>query len=403
MVTINNSINNTVGASNSGVTNTLTVQNPSNTASSAAEVLVTTGGTSAGDCYTQYTVGTTASFAAGISNGSPPEYRLTYNANATGTLTGTKIFRVDTSGNSHFTNSSLAIANENGGAAGNPSYLNIQNTNTAAGSDANINLQVSSSSGGNAHVDYTGPSNNWSEGVDKSDSSSYKITQGTTGAFPYSTVGLRISTAGAVSLPSAGFTTGGVVVASASGGGLLASTTAGTSGQVLTSNGTGVAPTFQNAGGSGTGSIVQQVRTSSTTATSTGTTLGVTTTPTTSNTTSLITLACTPTSATNVLIFEFSAPFDNSGTSGGVGFFLFAGSTFISAFPFVAAANSSATYGTGAFRYYAVSGTTSATTYAVYYAGIGTTAYILQNSSSTALYGGTGNTAIQFTITEVKP
>lgn len=83
MVT-NNSINNTVGASNTG-TNTLTVQNTSNTASSRANVNIVVGdstlGTASGNPWTQYTVGG-PSYAVGVANHAytlapnPPGYTL---------------------------------------------------------------------------------------------------------------------------------------------------------------------------------------------------------------------------------------------------------------------------------------------------------------------------------------
>lgn len=63
-----NSINSNIGAANSGATNTLTVTNPSNTASSQALVNVTVGGTSAGDPFTTYTVSGTTNWSEGIDN-----------------------------------------------------------------------------------------------------------------------------------------------------------------------------------------------------------------------------------------------------------------------------------------------------------------------------------------------
>jgi hypothetical protein len=68
MATITNSINNTVGGSNSGETNTLTLQNPSNTASTNARVLITVGGATAGDAYIQWSVSGVTNFVMGIDN-----------------------------------------------------------------------------------------------------------------------------------------------------------------------------------------------------------------------------------------------------------------------------------------------------------------------------------------------
>lgn len=85
MVTINNSINNTVGASNSGVTNTLTVTNPSDTASSQAQILTTVGGTSSGDVWQQFSIGSTTSWAIGIDNSDSDKLKITTAASGTAT------------------------------------------------------------------------------------------------------------------------------------------------------------------------------------------------------------------------------------------------------------------------------------------------------------------------------
>jgi hypothetical protein len=68
MVTIANSINNTIGGSNSGTTNTLTVTNSSNTASSSARILVTVGGSSAADSILNFNVSGTTDFCVAIDN-----------------------------------------------------------------------------------------------------------------------------------------------------------------------------------------------------------------------------------------------------------------------------------------------------------------------------------------------
>lgn len=70
MVSANNSINDTVGASISGVTNSLTITNPSNTASSQARNLITVGGASSGDPYQQWSVNGVTDWTKGIDNSS---------------------------------------------------------------------------------------------------------------------------------------------------------------------------------------------------------------------------------------------------------------------------------------------------------------------------------------------
>lgn len=68
MVESNNAINNTVGASITGVTNTLTVTNPSDTASSAARASISVGGGSAADPTLNFNVTGTQDFEMGIDN-----------------------------------------------------------------------------------------------------------------------------------------------------------------------------------------------------------------------------------------------------------------------------------------------------------------------------------------------
>ena len=84
MVAANNAIFNTVGASISGVTNTLTVTNPSNTASSAARSTVTVGGTSAGNPTRNWNVAGSTDWEMGIDNADSQKWKLSQ-ATALGT------------------------------------------------------------------------------------------------------------------------------------------------------------------------------------------------------------------------------------------------------------------------------------------------------------------------------
>lgn len=68
MVASNNAIYNTVGASISGVTNTLTVTNLSNTASSVARETIVVGGASAGDPTLNFNVSGVTNWEMGIDN-----------------------------------------------------------------------------------------------------------------------------------------------------------------------------------------------------------------------------------------------------------------------------------------------------------------------------------------------
>lgn len=69
-----NAIDSNIGASNSGATNTLTVTNPSNTASSQALVNVTVGGSTAGDAFTTYTVAGVTNWSEGVDNSDADSY-----------------------------------------------------------------------------------------------------------------------------------------------------------------------------------------------------------------------------------------------------------------------------------------------------------------------------------------
>lgn len=76
MVESNNAINNTVGASITGVTNTLTVTNASDTASSVARATITVGGASAGDPSLNFNVNGVTDFEMGIDNNASDSFKL---------------------------------------------------------------------------------------------------------------------------------------------------------------------------------------------------------------------------------------------------------------------------------------------------------------------------------------
>ncbi len=130
--------------------------------------------------------------------------------------------------------------------SGGTNTLTVTNTSNTASSQALINSQVAGATAADAYykAEVSG-GQAWTWGLDNSVSDGFSIsasaTLGTTEVF-------NSTVAGIIALPSAGFTTDGVLYSLASG--VLASTSAGTSGQVLTSNGPGVAPTYQaNANG----------------------------------------------------------------------------------------------------------------------------------------------------------
>ena len=76
MVSSNNSINNVVGASISGVTNSLTVKNASNTASSSARKKITVGGGSSGDASLNWNVSGTTNWEMGCDNSDSDKLKI---------------------------------------------------------------------------------------------------------------------------------------------------------------------------------------------------------------------------------------------------------------------------------------------------------------------------------------
>lgn len=72
----NNPVNNKVGASISGVTNTFTVTNPSNTASSAARETITVGGGTAADPTLNFNVNGVTDWEMGIDNSDSDKWKL---------------------------------------------------------------------------------------------------------------------------------------------------------------------------------------------------------------------------------------------------------------------------------------------------------------------------------------
>src|ERR1700683_2896407 len=159
MAVVQNGINNTVGASNSGVTNTLTVQNPSNTASSAAACLITVGGTTSANPYISWAVGTTRVWALGIENAATQ--RLTLSMDAAGSVSpggGNYIYSVTAGATSFLSSMTFWIPTMALGGLSNPGAavnFNIANTSATAASDATLSLQVNNgggAGGGNSYI-----------------------------------------------------------------------------------------------------------------------------------------------------------------------------------------------------------------------------------------------------------
>jgi hypothetical protein len=137
----------------SGATRTLTVENTSDTASSQATQNIKVAGTSAGDAWTQYTVGTTRSFSIGIDNSDASD-SLKFTTDADGTVdpsSGTFLGAINPStGGLEWGANSLATTSTN--VIG--SFRKDQNTgtlvtcvNNTAGTGASAGFQADSNGG----------------------------------------------------------------------------------------------------------------------------------------------------------------------------------------------------------------------------------------------------------------
>jgi hypothetical protein len=134
--------------------------------------------------------------------------------------------------------------------SGSTKFLLLQNNVNTASSATKMSQLVGGTSAGDVYDEFrVGTARSYSWGIDNDDSQTFKLTTDASGNVDPSsgTSVLEITSGGQVSLPSATLTEHGVMVVGASG--LLTSTAVGSSTQILTSNGAGLAPTFQAASG----------------------------------------------------------------------------------------------------------------------------------------------------------
>ena len=173
MAAANNAINNTVGASITGVTNTLTVTNPSNTASSQALTNITVGGGTAGDPFLTYTVAGVTDWSTGIDNSVSDNFVVA----ASTALGTTNVMSMTTAGAVSFVLGNVDITKSSSGATVSET---ISNTSNTASSNALQQVTVAGTSAGDAFTTYTvSGTTNWSQGVDNSDSDAYVIAAST--------------------------------------------------------------------------------------------------------------------------------------------------------------------------------------------------------------------------------
>lgn len=185
-----NAIDSTIGASNSGATNTFTVTNPSNTASSQALVNVTVGGTSAGDAFTTYTVAGTTNWSQGVDNSASDSFVLSAST-ALGT-TNTQV--IDTAGNTTFNNTGTSAL----------LTLNVLNSDTNAASTSSVKAGVAAGSAADPYLHVSvNATTNYCFGIDNSDSDKLKINTDAAEVTPSGGVNLwTMTTAGERTMPA---------------------------------------------------------------------------------------------------------------------------------------------------------------------------------------------------------
>jgi hypothetical protein len=384
MVTFANAIDSIIGASISGATNTLTVQNPSNTANSSALINTTIGGTSAGFVMSRFVIGTADSFAWVLNASTPTSFQMIYAATGTvtpGTSTNTPIRGEVGGGNGSVTiRSGLNVVSE-GERSGSNVNIFLANTNATAGSTATMNIQTVAGGGFMAFA-LNGAGYNWIWGNNQPVNQNWQLRSGANADFTTSTLDIDVTQAGAISFPQVPGTT----VANQ-----VAVTMNSATGQI------GTAP-FPGGGGG----LVQTVHTTNTafmqvTGTYIQTSNAV---PTTSNTQTVMSLTITPHSSTNLLYFFVNICYGTGG-KGVLALFQSPTTTTIGCNA-MAPTGTGTAVGSSAFNFVKTAGTTSATTYTV---NIGNDAssnafWLNGFSNGTQPFGG-GTSSCQFWIFEI--
>ncbi len=149
----------TIGSANSGGTNTFTLTNTSNTASSNANEILSVGGGSAGDPFTTYTVTGSSSWSAGIDT-SDPYYKIS-NSTALGT---TDVIKLTSSGATIIGDTNHTFTTRNSASFIN---LNVTNTDTVTGTSGSaISINNGGTSSGNIWYGLSkGSARSWAIGM----------------------------------------------------------------------------------------------------------------------------------------------------------------------------------------------------------------------------------------------
>lgn len=129
----------------SGATETLTVTNTSNTASSQAQIVASVAGTSAGDAWNQWSIGSTNSYALGPDNSDSDILKLTYAASGSiSPSSGATFLQAETSGNITVPTGDLIVSRAQ--ASGGP-QINLTNTSAGANGSARYTVATDSNTG----------------------------------------------------------------------------------------------------------------------------------------------------------------------------------------------------------------------------------------------------------------
>ncbi len=192
--------------SESGGAVALLVNNTSGTAGSSAYQELRIENTSAEMVFERWAVGSSDSWAGGFTGASPAEWQLVYKAagDASPTDNTNVPLRADIAAGQGrvVVRSGMAITSE-GERSGEAVILNVQNVETAAGSDAQINVQVALSSGGFGTYSYLGLAQSWIHGVDRNSSNEWSLQNSTSGgAFPTGFKVMNATINGEVTFPN---------------------------------------------------------------------------------------------------------------------------------------------------------------------------------------------------------
>lgn len=182
----------TIGTTRTGLSNVLTVQNPSNTASSVAQVLTTVGGATAGDPFHTYTVSGATSWSTGVDNSASDAYVVS----ASTALGTTNVMSMATGGNVSVVLGNLDTTRSASGAT---VTNTVSNTSNTASSHALFQATVAGNASGDALTTYTNAvGQSWSVGIDTSNSYNFVIAEGTALG---TTDSMRISLENSVTFP----------------------------------------------------------------------------------------------------------------------------------------------------------------------------------------------------------